>query len=57
MPSSVPMMSGNGVSSRSRARGRNERTEAGEDRILRLRPNDVRELVRRITRIDCAIRI
>ena len=31
---------------------RNERTEAGENRVLRLRANDVRELVRRIARVD-----
>ncbi len=31
---------------------RNERTEAGEDRVRRVRADDVRELVRRIGRID-----
>jgi len=46
------MMSGNGVSSRSCARAGMKGTEAGEDRVFQLSPNDVRELVRRISWID-----
>ena len=46
------MMSGNGVSSRSRARGGMKGRKLARIGFVRVRADDVRELVRRIARVD-----